>query len=126
MLLDPPTTSGEFITVSTTQLSATRAIRLAFDIAYRGQPISVKLTRAQGLAAAGIPMVQGEGGAGPVPVPGRRTRRSRRERATSEPEGDATHLLPLTLGDWCAKLIVEHLDGTPPQGLTAGVRADVP
>ena len=38
---------------------------------------------------------------------------------------NATHLLPLTEGDWCAALIVEHLDQTPLRGLEsdrAGVR----
>ena len=31
---------------------------------------------------------------------------------------DATHLLPLTDGEWCAALIAEHLDETPPHGRT--------
>lgn len=29
---------------------------------------------------------------------------------------NATHMLPLTEGDWCAALIVEQIDGTQPLG----------
>ena len=77
------------------------------------------------LAAADIPVILVEGGADPVPVPGRAA-------ALAETAGsvrhlvlqNATHLLPLTEGDWCAALLVKHLDATP-QGLSAaqaGVR----
>lgn len=73
------------------------------------------------LAAAGIPVILVEGGADPVPVPGRaaalaETAGSVRHRVLE----NATHLLPLSEGDWCAALLVEHLDVTPPQALTAG------
>lgn len=73
------------------------------------------------LASADIPVVLVEGGADPVPVPGRaaalaKTAGSVRHQVFE----NATHLLPLTEGDWCAALIVEHLDARTPQCLTAG------
>lgn len=73
------------------------------------------------LAAAGLPVVLVEGGADPVPVPGRAaalagTAASVRHLVLK----DATHLLPLSEGGWCAALLIEHLDATTPQGLTAG------
>lgn len=72
------------------------------------------------LAAADIPVVLVESGADPVPVPGRAAAlagaaRSVRHLAVE----NATHLLPLSEGDWCAALLVEHLDATP-EGRTAG------
>lgn len=71
------------------------------------------------LAAADIPIILVEGGADPVPVPGRAAALA--ETAASVRHlvlENATHLLPLSEGDWCAALIVEHLDATA-QGLTA-------
>jgi pimeloyl-ACP methyl ester carboxylesterase len=69
------------------------------------------------LATAGVPVVLVEGGNDPVPVPGRAA-------ALDEVTGsvrhlvreNATHLLPLTEGDWCAAFIVEQIDGTQPLG----------
>lgn len=78
------------------------------------------------LAAAHIPVILVEGGADPVPVPGRAA-------ALAETAGsvrhlvleNATHLLPLSEGDWCAALLVEHLDATPqvPTGGQAGLHS---
>lgn len=73
------------------------------------------------LVAADIPVILVEGSADPVPVPGRAA-------ALAETAGsvrhlvleNATHMLPLTEGDWCAALLVKQIDGTQPQGLTAG------
>ena len=78
------------------------------------------------LAAAGVPVVLVEGGVDQVPVSGRAAALAgaiasvRYVRRT-----DATHLLPLIGGGWCATLIAEHLDQTPAQSRTAsraGVR----
>lgn len=69
----------------------------------------------QRLAAAGVPVVLVEGGADPVPVSGRAAmlaatgldvRYVRRKRAT--------HLLPLSDGEWCAALIADYLDAEAP------------
>jgi pimeloyl-ACP methyl ester carboxylesterase len=70
------------------------------------------------LAGEGISIVLVEGGADPVPVPGRAAALagsvvSVRHRVRE----NATHLLPLTEGAWCAALLVEHLDARPLQGL---------
>ena len=61
------------------------------------------------LAAADIPVILVEGGVDPVPVPGRAA-------ALAETAGsvrhlvleNATHLLPLSEGDWCAALLVKQ------------------
>lgn len=77
------------------------------------------------LAAADIPVILVEGGADPVPVPGRAAALSEATESVRHLVlENATHLLPLSEGDWCAALLVEHLDATP-QGLTAG-QAGVP
>ena len=59
----------------------------------------------------------GRGRLDPVPVSGRTAVLAGRrcERAVCEAR-DATHVLILTGGEWCAALIAEHLDETPPQG----------
>ena len=68
------------------------------------------------LATAGVPVTLVEGGVDPVPVPGRadgfamdsvNVRYVRRS--------TATHLLPLSNGDWCATLIAEQLGLAPTQ-----------
>lgn len=66
------------------------------------------------LSAAGVPVVLAEGGVDPVPVSGRAA-------ALAEADANvryarrthATHLLPLTDGEWCAALIAEHLIAEP-------------
>lgn len=66
------------------------------------------------LAAAEIPVVLVEGGADPVPVPGRAAALAVAavsvRHVTLE---NATHLLPLSEGHWCAALLVEHLGANP-------------
>ena len=78
------------------------------------------------LAVAGVRVVLVEGGVDQVPVSGQAA-----ALASANPSvryvrrRDATHMLPLTDGEWCATLIAEQLDGTPPQdpaASRAGVR----
>lgn len=73
------------------------------------------------LAAAGVPVVLVEGGADPVPVPGRAAALVEANAGVSHVvRENATHLLPLSEGDWCAALIVEHLADTAAPDLSAG------
>lgn len=65
------------------------------------------------LAGAGVPVALVEGDADPVPIPGRAAELAKAavsvRLVTRE---NATHLLPLADGAWCAALIAEHLDAT--------------
>jgi pimeloyl-ACP methyl ester carboxylesterase len=73
------------------------------------------------LAGAGVPVVLVEAGDDPIPVPGRAAALA--EAAVSVRllvRDKATHLLPLTEGDWCAALLLEHLATTPPEALPVG------
>jgi pimeloyl-ACP methyl ester carboxylesterase len=72
------------------------------------------------LAAAGVPVVLVEGGVDQVPMSGRAAALANALASVRYVRRrDATHLLPLTDGEWCATLIAEHLDRTPAQGRTA-------
>ncbi|MCY7342544.1 MAG: alpha/beta hydrolase [Pseudonocardia sp.] len=67
------------------------------------------------LAASGVPIILAEGNRDPVPVPGRAA-----AIAAAQPTvlhltlPNATHLMPLTDGDWCPTLITAHLDDASP------------
>jgi len=68
------------------------------------------------LAAAVVPVVLVEGGADPVPVPGRAAVLAGSTASVRHlTRNHATHMLPLTEGEWCATLITEYLDGTRPR-----------
>ena len=72
------------------------------------------------LTGTRISIVLVEGGADPVPVPGRAAALA--EAAVTVRHvivEDGTHLLSLTEGDLCAAHIVDHLEETPPRGLKA-------
>lgn len=67
------------------------------------------------LVAAGVPVTLAEGHRDPVPVPGRAAgfaAASPMVRHLTHP--DATHLMPLSEGEWCADLIAGHLRTAAP------------
>lgn len=67
------------------------------------------------LTAADIPVLLVEGSADPVPVPGRAATLADIARSVRRLVlENATHMLPLTEGDWCAALIAESIDRTRP------------
>lgn len=75
------------------------------------------------LAAAGVPVVLVEGSVDPVPVPGRAAALADVTRTVRYVERThATHMLPLTEGDWCANLVAEQLEGTPLRSDPDGLR----
>ncbi|MEJ7794861.1 MAG: hypothetical protein WKF50_04855 [Nocardioides sp.] len=55
-----------------------------------------------------------EGSADPVPVPGRAAALAGANASVRYlTRNDATHMLPLTEGEWCATLVAEQLSGAP-------------
>jgi len=66
------------------------------------------------LAAVGVPVMLVEGSADPVPVPGRAAALAGANASVRYlTRNDATHMLPLTEGEWCATLVAEQLSGAP-------------
>ncbi len=68
------------------------------------------------LTASGVPITLAEGRRDPVPVPGRAAALAAAAPTVQHPtRQDATHLMPLSEGGWCATLIAGHLTAALPR-----------